>query len=348
MLTLATGIYTATQSYAATTSLSSLDCQLLGRPYSSSTCQDGCVSGAGSYITSAPVYNYCSGAVSHSVLGTDCTDRGRILTAGGNGCARRWQQTNLTGAIQCSDSSATYTVTSTVDYCASPQPTTIPPTTLPAGAPQPTPLSPQSPGVGQGANAIVTAVPDSVWNSMNGVAWNPYVGKTSSTPCPVGRSQLSYMTINYWGFDGNEYRGEMVFNSSKQSAFVSAFTALYYNHIPLHGMYLSSAFGYSSTTGGADDYASMQHDNTSAFNCRWVDGSSPTVSPHAYGTAVDINPFENPYNSAQGWTPNSWWAANNYPPYTARTTSDLLVRLMQSNGFQWTYGVDDSQHFDAK
>lgn len=103
-------------SSAATTSLTGLQCRLLGRPYSSPTCGDGCVTGAGTYVTSAPTYNYCSKAVSPSVQGTACTGRGRRLTVGGNGCARRWQQTDLKGAIQCSDSTATYTV-STIDYC---------------------------------------------------------------------------------------------------------------------------------------------------------------------------------------------------------------------------------------
>ncbi|MGH7241333.1 MAG: CHAP domain-containing protein [Candidatus Saccharimonadales bacterium] len=104
-------------SSAATTSLSGLQCQLLGRPYASPTCKDGCVSGAGAYVTSAPTYNYCSGAVSHSLQGSACTNLGRRLTVGGNGCARRWQQTSARPAIQCIDSTATYTVRSTTDIC---------------------------------------------------------------------------------------------------------------------------------------------------------------------------------------------------------------------------------------
>src|SRR6266508_2153223 len=37
-----------------------------------------------------------------------------------------------------------------------------------------------------------------------------------------------------------------------------------------------------------------RHDNTSAFNCRYVAGTT-TWSQHAYGRAIDINPVENPY-----------------------------------------------------
>ena len=45
---------------------------------------------------------------------------------------------------------------------------------------------------------------------------------------------------------------------------------------------------------GADDGRSMAADNTSAFNCRRVEGST-SWSADAYGLAIDINPLENPY-----------------------------------------------------
>ena len=47
---------------------------------------------------------------------------------------------------------------------------------------------------------------------------------------------------------------------------------------------------------GASDFRSIEADNTSAFNCRYVDGTT-RWSEHAYGRAVDLNPIENPYVS---------------------------------------------------
>ena len=44
-----------------------------------------------------------------------------------------------------------------------------------------------------------------------------------------------------------------------------------------------------------DDQRSMRANNTSAFNCREIDGSPGTWSQHAYGNAVDINPLVNPW-----------------------------------------------------
>ncbi len=210
---------------------------------------------------------------------------------------------------------------------------------LPSGAPKPSYLAPQPGAIGSGAHAAVSRIPDSVWKNMVGRSWH--------SGCPVGRSSLLYMTINYWGFDGYRHRGELVFRSSHKAEFVKAFTWMYKKHIPLHGMYRVDKFGYSSRTHGADDYASMKHDNTSAFNCRWVDGRPGVTSPHSYGTAVDINPYENPYHSAKGWTPNYWWRAHHIKPYTWRSRSDTQVYIMTHSGFRWTYGNEDSQHFDA-
>jgi len=45
---------------------------------------------------------------------------------------------------------------------------------------------------------------------------------------------------------------------------------------------------------GGDDDRSMAANNTSAFNCRTIAGSS-RWSEHAFGRAIDINPVQNPY-----------------------------------------------------
>ena len=49
-----------------------------------------------------------------------------------------------------------------------------------------------------------------------------------------------------------------------------------------------------STCTAASDARSMAANNTSAFNCRYVSGTT-RWSEHAYGLAIDINPIQNPY-----------------------------------------------------
>ena len=54
------------------------------------------------------------------------------------------------------------------------------------------------------------------------------------------------------------------------------------------------------STFGGDDDRSMAADNTSGFNCRGATGDTNSWSQHAYGLAIDLNPFENPYVSSSG------------------------------------------------
>jgi hypothetical protein len=147
------GTYLMVGSHAATTALTSGQCKLLGRVYSSPSCTDKCINGKSP--VNATVYNYCPGAVSTTISSSTCDAKGRKMVPGNAGCARYWQQdgsgaassgTKL-GAIQCqgntvSGGSATYHWVSTgTDYCTvststpvSPPPYTPPPATK-CGAP---------------------------------------------------------------------------------------------------------------------------------------------------------------------------------------------------------------------
>ncbi len=70
-------------------------------------------------------------------------------------------------------------------------------------------------------------------------------------------------------------------------------------------------------------------------------------SPHAYGRALDLNTWENPYRSPQGVYPNTWWLGRSHPRIAWRSRSHRVVQIMARHGLRWTYGVTDSQHFDA-
>jgi hypothetical protein len=91
----------------------------------------------------------------------------------------------------------------------------------------------------------------------------------------------------------------------------------------------------------------MQAGNSSGFNCRGVVGNPSVRSPHSYGTAIDLNTWENPYRSAQGTVPNRWWQSRSHPLVAWRSSSHVVVRIMASHGLRWTYGLGDTQHFDA-
>ena len=185
---------------------------------------------------------------------------------------------------------------------------------------------------GSGANAQVSSVPDPVWRRMVGYSW--------TQGCPVGRSGLRYVTVNFWGFDGKRSRGALVVNKSVASATARAFTRLYEQQFRIRQMRpMDSTWGKNPKGPGANDYAAMQADNTSAFNCRYVGGeeASKVYSKHAYGTAIDVNDFENPYVADDGTVyPDRYWLHRRGPaPGVFSSSGSAAVRAFTSQGLRW-------------
>jgi hypothetical protein len=214
------------------------------------------------------------------------------------------------------------------------------PVSLPSAAPRPRiNLPDQAHAVGEGANPRVTRIPNGVWNQMTGRSWHQ--------GCPVGRAGLRLLRINYWDFAGYRRRGELVARTDAVDNMRGALVEMYQRELPIRSLYRVDRFGWSDRLEGADDYRSMAADNTSAFNCRDVVGRPGVRSPHSYGRSLDINPWENPYRSSHGWTPNSWWPSRSHPRVAWRSRQHVVVQVMARHGLRWTYGTQDAHHFDV-
>lgn len=111
--------------------------------------------------------------------------------------------------------------------------------------------------------------------------------KSYSEACTIGIDNLQYVRVLHFGFDGEIYIGEMVVNKLIAKDVVSIFKELFDAGYPIERMVLVDEYD-------ADDNLSMQANNTSSFNYRVIEGTS-TLSKHAYGLAIDINPKYNPY-----------------------------------------------------
>jgi hypothetical protein len=120
---------------------------------------------------------------------------------------------------------------------------------------------------------------------MTGVSWHP--------GCPVGFAGLRLLTVSHWDFDGQVRRGRLVVNRDAARPMLGVMRKLFELRYPIRSLRLVDAYG-------GDDHRSMDADNTSAFNCRTVAGTS-RWSEHAYGLALDLNPRENPYVTASGY-----------------------------------------------
>ncbi|HEX6150033.1 M15 family metallopeptidase [Nocardioides sp.] len=211
---------------------------------------------------------------------------------------------------------------------------------LPARAPRPRVRLPrQDRATGEEANPTVTRIPRRIWRQMTGRSWH--------RGCPVGRGGLRLLRINYWGYDGYRYRGELVARADAVDNMRGALVAMYASGLPIRSMYRVDRFGWSKRVQGADDYKSMAAGNTSAFNCRDVVGRPGVRSPHSYGRSLDLNTWENPYRSSHGWVPNAWWPSRSHARVAWRSREHAVVQIMLAHGFRWTYGTGDAQHFDV-
>lgn len=213
------------------------------------------------------------------------------------------------------------------------------PVRLPAAAPNPRiALPPQPPATGEGPNLWIGAISDRLWDQMTGATWH--------AGCPVGRDGLRLVRVNYWDYEGYPRRGEIVANADAAYAMGAALAEMYRKELPIRAMYRVDRFGWSGRLRGGDDYASMAAGNTSAFNCRDVVGRPGRQSPHSWGRSLDVNPWENPYRSARGLVPNTWWQSRSHPLVAWRSRSHAVVQLMARHGLRWTYGLGDNHHFD--
>ena len=171
---------------------------------------------------------------------------------------------------------------------------------------------------------------------MTGVSWHP--------GCPVPLRDLRALSLSYRGFDGRAHTGRLVVHRDVARELVGVFRRLYDAGVPIRRMVPVDAYGGS-------DFRSIEADNTSAFNCRYVEGTT-RWSEHAYGRAIDVNPIENPYVSGGS---TSHRASRPYLDRSRRrpgmaVEGGALVRAFDVVGWGWGgrwSGAKDYQHFSA-
>ena len=170
--------------------------------------------------------------------------------------------------------------------------------------------------------------------------------------CTVPYEDLNYVGLKYIDFKGQEQTGELICNKAIAQDMVEIFHELYRNEYRLESVHLIDEYD-------GDDTASMAENNTSCFNYRVVDGTA-SLSKHAYGLAIDVNPYYNPYVVFGRNSDGSDYIS---PPgseiYADRSQSfaykidenDLCYRLFTEHGFTWGgnwNSTKDYQHFQKK
>lgn len=105
--------------------------------------------------------------------------------------------------------------------------------------------------------------------------------------CPVGLDGLRYVTVAFWGFDDRPHTGELLVNADAAEDLVQVFRRLHDARFPIEEMRITRV-------DELDAHPTGDGNNTGSFVCRPSRGTT-SWSDHAYGRAVDINPFHNPY-----------------------------------------------------
>ncbi len=182
-------------------------------------------------------------------------------------------------------------------------------------------------------------IPDAMWAKMQGVSWH------SDLPCPA-RDDLALLNVPYNGFDGLPREGQLIVATSVADEVLAIMADLKTSGFRIGLMRPVHEFL-------GDDGRSMAANNTSAFNCRFVGGTS-RLSQHARGLAIDINPVQNPYVKGGYTSPDAGDAFDSSAERKATDApglvraGDAVVSAFKARG--WGWGGDwssskDYQHF---
>ena len=170
------------------------------------------------------------------------------------------------------------------------------------------------------------------------------MGESWQPGCPVGLGDLRYVTVSFRGFDGRAHTGELVVNRRVAAQVVSVFARLYRARFPIEEMRLvTTADLHAHPTGDGND--------TAAFVCRTARGQT-RWSAHAYGLAIDVDPFQNPYRRGDLVLPE---LASAYLDRADRRPGMILPGGPVTTAFAavgWTWGgtfrsPKDLMHFSA-
>ena len=165
----------------------------------------------------------------------------------------------------------------------------------------------------------------------------------------ISYEDLRYMNILYYDFNGDVQTGELICNKAIAEDLIEIFYELYENEYQIESVRLIDDYN-------GDDTASMEANNTSCFNYRPVEGTS-SLSKHALGCAIDINPFYNPYVVFnKGKAGETYISPAGSEIYADRSQSfaykidenDLCYKLFKEHGFTWGgnwNSCKDYQHF---
>jgi len=169
-----------------------------------------------------------------------------------------------------------------------------------------------------------------------------YPDKFNDNKYKINYNELRYLKVKHYDFDNNIKDGELIVHYKVAQEVLEIFYILFENKYQIEKISLVENYN-------CIDELSMEDNNSSAFNYRFVENTN-TLSWHAFGLAIDINPLYNPYITDNHIFPL------NAKKYVDRSLNikwyinkdDFCYKIFKKYG--WLWGGDfiynkDYQHF---
>jgi LysM repeat protein len=159
--------------------------------------------------------------------------------------------------------------------------------------------------------------------------------------CPVPATDLRRIWVSYIDFQGRYHDGSIVMHKSLVAPTQRTFFTLYRWRYRIMAM-----APLAVNLPGQTDMSIL----TSGYVCRPVAGTT-TLSEHAYGRAIDLNPLQNPMVRGSYIDPRggvAWLRRDRYR--IGMVHADGAVRAFTANGFAWGgrwHTLKDYQHFST-
>lgn len=166
-----------------------------------------------------------------------------------------------------------------------------------------------------------------------------------SKECPAEIiNNQSLVDVLYYSFDNKVHKGQIVIHKKLVKDIQQIFALAYEMKFPI-----GKVIPISNPNYNWDDIKSVTDNNSSSFNYREIAGSD-SLSDHAEGRAIDINPLINPFIDKKGKATPGKAVYNPNVPGTL-TADHPIVKKFLALGWEWGgnwNGTKDYQHFSKK
>lgn len=183
--------------------------------------------------------------------------------------------------------------------------------------------------------------------AINASLFDRIYKKSFKENCTIPKEDLRYVKVLHYNIDNEICLGELICDKGISDDLIDIFKTLYKAKYPIERMVLIDEYD-------ADDERSMQDNNSSCFNFRFISGTTK-LSNHSMGRAIDINPKYNPYVKVSNG--KVIYSPDNAKEYIDRSADfpykidhdDLCFKEFSKHGFIWGgdwTSLKDYQHFE--